>query len=65
MKRFRFRARTRKGVLRTGLVESVTQNAGVQVLRGQDLIVIELKDQACTFTAVGPFAPSSTSKVTS
>ena len=42
MLRFRFRARTQKGVLRKGIVEAQTLQAAAEVVRGQDLVIVEL-----------------------
>lgn len=49
MKRYKFRARTREGVLRKGLVEASSRSAAAEVLRGQNLIIVELKDQSQGF----------------
>lgn len=49
MKRYKFRARTREGVLRKGLVEASSRSAAAEVLRGQNLIIVELRDQSQGF----------------
>jgi len=43
MQRFRFRARTKEGVLRKGIVEAQSQHTAVEVLRKQNLVIIDLK----------------------
>ncbi len=44
MQRFRFKARTKEGVLRKGIVEAQTEETAVEVLRGQELVIIELRE---------------------
>lgn len=44
MMRFRFKARSEKGVLRKGIVEAQTPQSAAEVLRGQKLTVIELHE---------------------
>lgn len=44
MQRFRFKAKTKEGVTRKGVVEAQTQQSAVEVLRGQSLVVVELHE---------------------
>jgi len=42
--RFRFRARSRKGELRKGIVEAQSLDSAAEVLRGQELVIVELHE---------------------
>lgn len=44
MMRFRFRARTDKGQLKKGIVEAQTPQSAAEVLRGQQLTIVELHE---------------------
>lgn len=44
MLRFRFKARSDKGVLRKGVVEAQTKQSAAEVLRGQQLTIIEMHE---------------------
>ncbi len=44
MLRFRFKARSENGQLRKGVVEAQSQKSAVEVLRGQQLVIIELHE---------------------
>ncbi len=44
MQRFRFKTRTKEGVLRRGIVEAQSLQSAATVLRGQELVVIELHE---------------------
>lgn len=48
MQRFRFKAKSKEGVTRKGIVEAQTLQTAVEVLRGQQLVVIELHEAAQT-----------------
>lgn len=45
MQRYRFKARSKEGALRKGVVEARNKQAAVEVLRGQSLIIVELEEQ--------------------
>lgn len=44
MQRFRFRAKTKAGVLRKGIVEAQTVESAAEVLREQKLVIVELRE---------------------
>ena len=44
MQRYRFKAKSREGVLRKGIVEAQTVESAVEVLRGQKLVIIDLHE---------------------
>lgn len=46
MQRFKFKAKNEEGVLRKGVVEANTKSAAVEVLKGQNLYIIELHSQS-------------------
>lgn len=51
MERFKFKARTESGVLRKGVVEANSKEAAVQILRRQELFIIELHGQGGKLTS--------------
>src|SRR3989339_1088070 len=44
MQRFRFRARSKEGLLRKGIVEAQSVATAAEVLRGQNLVIVELHE---------------------
>lgn len=46
MKKYRFRAKTEDGTNRRGVVEASTQQAAVEILRAQKLVIVDLKDES-------------------